>query len=250
MRKAITDELKRRGKEAVFKLIFGAVFGVISLLYITYHPKFSVADHIERLIQEAAGANVHITQFEMLPHAGGASIERLAVQNPQGFSRNDAMELHGIGVKFDPASLRTGHLVIQELTIRKAIYRYETSNRNENLRSLMRNAIAQVDRLYNAPPKLRDQVSMATDAAVGTAITINTLRILDGHIVLTNAARSQPDLLFPIPPLELWNVTRNRHGLSQQEAAAELAMVLIRHGSRAADAAFRQGLPRNARPAR
>jgi len=250
MRQTFSDEWERRKSELVFKVILSVIFGVFSLLYINYHPKFSVADHIKRLGQEATAANVHITQLEMLAHAGGASIERLAVQNPQGFSRNDAMELHGISVKFDPASLRTGHLVIQELTIRKAVYRYETGTGHDNLRTLMRNAISHVDRLYNAPPKLHDQVSMASDPVIATTVTIKSLRVLAGHVTFTSTAPSRPSVDIPIRPLEVQEATRNPRGLSQQETAAELAMVLLRHGSRAADAALRQGLPRIAQPTR
>ncbi|WP_430398957.1 hypothetical protein [Ferrovibrio sp.] len=250
LRKVAADEWKRRTQALPYALAIWFVILVISSLYISYHPKFGVADHIKRLLQEATGANIHITQFEMLAHAGGASIERLAVRNPQGFSRNDAMELNGISVKFDPASLRTGHLVIQELTIRKAVFSYETGTQHDNLRTLMRNAISHVDRLYNAPPKLHDQVSMASDPVIATTITIKTLRVLGGHVNFTSTTPSRPCVDIPIRPLEVQDAMRNPRGLSQQETAAELAMVLLRHGSRAADAALRQGLPRNAPPAR
>jgi hypothetical protein len=86
-----------------------------------------------------AHTKVELSGARLSPLTGSGTLTGLTVDNPTGWSQGPAFTLGRIHVKVVPTSLLGDHVIIEDLTIEKPVFTYETRILSSNIGDLLRN---------------------------------------------------------------------------------------------------------------
>jgi hypothetical protein len=130
------------------KRLLGIVVGGLAVLLVVVAGIFFfvlsnldgiVKDVIESQGSEVAGVPVTVTGVEIKPFDGRGAISGLTVGNPSGFKSDSAVELGGISVAIDTASVTQPVIVIEEISVDRPKVTYELAPGGNNIDAISAN---------------------------------------------------------------------------------------------------------------
>ena len=180
----------------------GGVYYVISNLDVI------VEGLIEKHGSAATQTEVRVAGVSINLGEADASISRLTVGNPEGFSGN-AIEMEDFAITLDAASLNTDVIVIEELLVRGARINVVQQANGNNIQTLLRN----LDSGGSSEPAESDEA--------GKKIIIDRF-VLEG----AGASLSAPDLdemrEVTLPTITLRDIGRRENGATGKQVAAQV----------------------------
>ena len=196
-------------------IVAGGVFA-----YLNYEN--GIRRGIEIAGSNALGTAVTVSGVSVSPFTGEGSIRGLTIANPEGFDAPYAIELGGLDVSINTASILSDVIEINLIQIDDAKITYETTVVRDNIRAL----------LANLPDSDAAPVVEANpDAPASTQVIIREFRMNNPQIDLHTRVASAP---VPLPDLVLTNIGENSSAVTVAEAArqilAALNQAIIREG--------------------
>ena len=169
---------------------------------------------VERFAPPITGTPVRLEVASLSPLSGSGTLSGLFVGNPKGWSGDKALYFGKIHVEVVPSSIFSSCIVINQLTIDKPEFVYETRVVASNIGDLLKN------------------ISGAAPAQAATAQPVDKegqpLKFIVKHFSLTNGkvtvGLGPTALTLPMPPVTLDDVGTREGGIS----SAELALAVMR----------------------
>jgi hypothetical protein len=214
------------------KLALGLGVGIVLLLVAAYVAATYFLGHIVVAGVNAFGPRLTQTKVALggatvSPFTGSGTLRDLAVANPRGWSGNDAFRLGHIHVDIVPSSLFGSHILIEEITIDRPEFLYETRLVSSNIKDLLK-SIEEFSRKKDAAqqPKAQDGQPIR--------IAVKKFRLTNGVARLGVGPAAVP---VPLPPIALDDLGTAEGGVTpDQLAGAVMRSVLASIASGTADA--------------
>lgn len=147
-------------------LIGGAFFYIDSI----------VKTGIEVVGSEVLGTGVTVDSVSISPLSGTGSIRGLTIENPEGFSADNIMELGEVRIALNVASLTSDVIEIAEVSVIGPVITYETKITTDNMRALMAN-------LPSTPAADGEVEDVSADAGKGLIIKEFNLNAAQVNVV-------------------------------------------------------------------
>lgn len=196
------------------KLALGLGLGVVVLLVAAYVGATYFLGHVVVAGVNAFGPRLTQTKVALggatvSPLTGSGTLRDLAVGNPKGWSDNDAFRLGRIHVDIVPSSLLGSHILIEEITIDRPEFHYETKLVSSNIKDLLRNIEEFSGRKDAAQqPKAKDGQPIK--------IAVRKFRLTNGVARLGVGPAAIP---VPLPPISLDNLGTAEGGVTPDQLA-------------------------------
>jgi hypothetical protein len=196
------------------KIALGLGLGLVVLLVAGYIAATYFLGHIVVAGVNAFGPRLTQTKVALggatvSPLTGSGTLRDLAVANPKGWSENDAFRLGHIHVDIVPSSLFGRHIVIEEITIDRPEFLYETKLVSSNVKELLKNIEAFAGRKDAAqPPQAQDGQPIR--------IEVKKFRLTNGVARLGVGPAAVP---VPLPPISLDNLGTAEGGVTPDQLA-------------------------------
>jgi hypothetical protein len=186
---------------AAFALLI-VIAGVAVYLYNSIDS--IVKNAIERSGTEITGTKVSVGSVDISLRSGRGTIRNLRVANPDGFSKNNAVEFGELTLDLDVGSLNRDPIVIQEIRVKAPLVNAEVDEKFATNVGIIRDHVQQY-RASAAEPAAGKQ-----DAGFEKHFVIRTFVIEEG-IVKGDATRARGEKReFELPPVQLSNVGGER----------------------------------------
>lgn len=174
------------------------------------------------------GTPVALEHVRLSPLSGSGSLTGLLVGNPPGWQSDRAFYLGHIHLDLEPLSLLGDAIVIEELTIDRAHFVYETKLVSSNIKDLL----GQIEKATGGP---------ATPGGEGTAqkFIVKKFSLTDSEVSLGVSVAA---IKLPLPPITLTDLGVKEGGVTAAElTGALMRSVLSDIGSATAQAAGQIG---------
>lgn len=166
------------------------------------------------------GVKVDVERVDISPFDGRGRISGLQLGNPAGFTTPRAARFGELRLALDPATLRSGVIVVRELAFESLDVTYERGNRGSNL-----DAIQQSIEAYARGPRARPAKGAQDAAGDKRRFVIERLSIRRARVLMTTRGLKGQGLTFDLPDVELRGVGGDG-GVTASEAAAIVASAL------------------------
>ena len=220
-------------KKQILKIILriaGIFFAVLILLVIFRDPLIRIAT--VRAGSYLTGTQVNLKRFSSTL-TGRVSIHGFSVGNPEGFTRNNAVDFQEITVDLDLGSLLTDEIRINEILIRGMNVNFETNFNKSNLGAIQENlSSAEQTDTNTAAEKTQEPQKKQPEAkksAKEQRVFIAKLTADNNSVSVTSSTINQVFTL-PLPPFNLTDIGGN----SIADTLNELTSLLINAISKAA----------------
>lgn len=123
----------------IFKYGLAILFGliIIGALIITYSIDSIVKSNIERVGTEMTGTAVTVQSVSISPYSGKGSISGFRVANPEGYSKEYALEIDEFSIHLELKSLFSNEVMIREIIITGPELYVEQKLPENNLTTIM-----------------------------------------------------------------------------------------------------------------
>jgi hypothetical protein len=173
-----------RGGTKVKRILLGiAALGLVAAIGATVWLYRSldglVAGAIEKYGSAALGTEVDVGFVEIRLREGQATIRKLTVANPEGFSKQDAMAFESLTVQIDPTSITGSPIVVPQIRLLGPSILFEVAQGGaSNVDTLRRNAQSY------APPSPAEQKEEApvTDSGEPVRLRVGVLQMADASV--------------------------------------------------------------------
>jgi hypothetical protein len=211
-------------------LIYGTL-GVLILaigLYITmqYFLGSIVKAGVNKFGPSITQTKVELQGANISPLSGDGTLTGLAVGNPQGWTPGDAFRLGKVHINLEPFSVFKDYIVINELTIEKPEFVYETKLVASNIGDLLKN-IEQSMGGNKGDAKTKDGKPIK--------LVVKKLVLKDGQVTLGVGGAA---MTMPMPPINLTDIGVKEGGVTP----AQLAFAIMRSVTSSVVAASTQAL--------
>lgn len=163
-----------------------------------------VKNAIERSGTEITGTKVSVGSVDISLRSGRGTIRDVRVENPEGFSDDDAFSIGEVTLVLDIGSLNRDPIVIQEIRVHEPVVKAEVDERLVTNVGVIRTHV-QNYRVSTAPPEAGKQ-----DAGYEKHFAIRSF-VMDEGLVSGDATRvGYGKREYKLPSLELSNVGGSR----------------------------------------
>lgn len=223
--------MKRKLLIAAMVLVL-VIAGVAIFLYNSIDPIVKAA--IERFGSDVTGTKVTVGSVDISLKTGRGTIRDLKVDNPEGFSSDDAFELGEITVDLDVASLNKDPIIIEEIRILAPAVRGELdAQARTNLGVLREHVLAYQDGSSKAPPAKQTNKQ---DSGYQKHFVIRQLFFDAGRMELdATAAGIAEEKTIDLPTLRVGDVGGER-GATPAALGKVIANAFLAHTTRAVKA--------------
>ncbi len=168
----------------VLVLAFGVVFFYVDSI---------VKNGIEVVGSEVLGTNVTVASVTISPLSGNGTIRGLTIQNPEGFTSENIMQLGEVTVALNISSLTSDVIEIYEISVIEPLITYETKITTDNMRAL----------LANLPSTSEDTAPADPENAAGKGIVIQEFNLNGAQVNLVASIIEQS---FTLADINLTNI--------------------------------------------
>lgn len=108
-------------------------------LWFTYTIDSIVSSNIEQIGSEMTGTSVTVESVSISPFSGNGTIEGFRVANPDGYSRDHAVEMESFSIELEPLTLFSDEIIVNRIDISGASIYVEQKLPENNIREIMEN---------------------------------------------------------------------------------------------------------------
>jgi hypothetical protein len=182
---------------------------------------------VKRIIEDAGsnalGTHVALNSAEINLAQAKAALTGLTIANPRGFNERNALNLGGIEVVLDPATVTGDELVILSVIIDQAALTFEQIGSNNNLQALMNNLNSSID-----------SGSTANDSTDGEILIVIEELQLNGASMTIVADQVSKPLSVTLPDITVRNIGRRGAGVTPDQAAEAIIQPILKQAQAAA----------------
>lgn len=191
--------------------VTGIVIGVVAI-----HLYFGaiVKNGVEFFTAKYLGLQTTIGDVDISFLSGTATIEDLAIKNPQGFSKNNAFYLKEFKIKLDLSTISKNIIRIDHILVRNPVVGFEKSRGISNLAAIHE----RVER-FSGGQKRRTASSSSSSKK---KVVIKHFKMWDGE-VMANLHGVKLDV--PIPNIEMYDIGAE-NGQNGMDAAKAAKLIL------------------------
>lgn len=122
------------------KLLLSLVFIVVVVFAAAFFYIDSIVKSgIETVGSKVLGTGVSVSSVSISPLSGSGTIRGLIIENPEGFTADNIMQLGEVSVSLNLASLMSDVIEITEISVIEPVITYETKITTDNIRALLAN---------------------------------------------------------------------------------------------------------------
>lgn len=196
------------------KVIFISLGVIVVIVAAAAYFMFSNLDSIVKgLIEEfgskAAGTKVQVGEVDISLSKGKATIKKLTVANPPGYSSNPAIALGQISIDIDTS---TG--VVKEIYTSEANINLEQKGETSNIQELKKNVEKETSP-KDAKKEGQKQTPEEKPKSEGTEIKINLVRIENTQVIITSS-EGKKEAEVKIKSIELRNLKGTPEAVAEQ----------------------------------
>ena len=213
----------------------GVVVVVGALAIVAYRSGGSLlARAIESYGSRALGAPVAVDGVELLATEGRITLRGVRVQNPPGFSAEEAFGFDEVTVQVDPSTLLGDLVIVREILVRAPRARLEVlASGDSNVDRLRANAGRAGASGGSADAPSVAAEAGADDASADVRVRVDRVRVQDGRMVADLTAFGEDERTVNLPPLEIPKIG-GAEGVRPDQLAAAAAQAWMRHLQRSA----------------
>ena len=173
------------------------LLSLVLVVVVVFAAAFFYLDSIVKTGIEAEGSDVlgtsvSVSSVSISPLSGSGTIRGLTIENPEGFTEDNIMQLGEVTVSLNLSSLLGDIIEIYEISVIEPVITYETKITTDNIRALLAN-------LPSTPGAANEDV--AVDAGKGFIIREFNLR--DAQVNLIASIIEQSVVLGDIQLLDI-----------------------------------------------
>jgi hypothetical protein len=172
-----------------------------------------VVKGVNRLGPQLTQTKVTLAGANISPFSGSGTLHSLHVGNPRGWKSEEAFSFEEIHIEVLPRSLLGHHIVVNDLTIDRPVFVYETKVMSSNISDLLDNISG------NSSSGKVD--SEATKSGEPIKYEIKHFRVTNGRVILGVGPAA---LKIPMPPIDITNIGTSQGGIP----ASQIAVALMR----------------------
>lgn len=219
------------------KIGLGAVAVFVLLVAIVIWQLFAnlndiIRAAIETVGSEVTGTEVVVSDVDISLEEGRGTLSGFEVENPRGFSADNAFQFETISVQLDTSTIFDEVVVINEVIVRKPLITYELAGDSDNLNTLkadtQRNA-EQISREAGGDP------AAAGETEGGRKFIIERIYLTDGQVRVRASDLTDRSLTVPLPDVELRDIGKDEGGADPAAVAGEVMTGLFDRVTRATD---------------
>ncbi|MFT4886678.1 MAG: hypothetical protein ACJAY7_001519 [Pseudohongiellaceae bacterium] len=175
------------------KLLLSLVVIVIAVFAAAFFYIDSIVKTgIEAVGSDVLGASVSVSSVSISPLSGSGTIRGLTIENPEGFTADNIMQLGEVTVSLNLSSLLSDVIEIYEISVIEPVITYETKITIDNIRALLAN-------LPSTPGPANEDV--AVDA--GKGLIVKEFNLKDAQVNLIASIIEQSVVLGDIQLLDI-----------------------------------------------
>ncbi|UUX48798.1 hypothetical protein NUH88_15465 [Nisaea acidiphila] len=185
---------------------------------------------IESQGTEVAGVPVSVSGVEIKPFDGRGAISGLKVGNPDGFKSDSAVELGGISVAIDTASVTEPVIVIREISVDRPKVTYELAPGGNNIDAIRSN----VEK--SAGDGSGGTVEPGESEAAGQKLVIELLTIRGGivRVAASTGLLGDQEIEGTLPDITLRDIGKDSGGATPEQIAEKVMAALTAAASQTA----------------
>lgn len=187
---------------------------------------------IETVGSEVTGTEVVVSDVDISLQDGRGTLRGFEVQNPQGFSADNAFQFGTISVQIDTSTLLDEVVVIREVTVDKPLITYELAGDSDNLNTLKSDTQRNAEQI--AGPSGTEPAA-AGETESGQKFIIERIYLTDGQVRVRATELTDRSLTVPLPDVELRDIGKEQGGADPAAMAGEVMNGLFDRVTRATD---------------
>jgi uncharacterized protein involved in outer membrane biogenesis len=213
-------------------LLYGGIAVVVLALGVYITMQFFLGSIVKAGVNKFGPAitqtKVQLEGAHISPLSGQGTLSDFTVGNPTGWSAANAFHLGTVHIDVEPASIFGDHIVINEVTIEKPEFTYETKIVASNISDLLNNI---------------EQATGGNRSAQPTAKNGKPIKIVIKHLVLRNgrvtlSVPGTAPINIPMPPIDMTDIGTAENGITP----AQVAVAVMRNVTTNVVAASTQAL--------
>ena len=199
--------------KTLFKVIFWIVLLLIVLAVVAYLCAGKLIQHFApEFISQVTQTETTLGDVDISLFSGRVGLNNLTIGNPAGFKNKNLLELGKITVDFDPKSVLTDKIVINNVQANGLNLALETTATGEsNIERLVKN-IEQSSASEETPASkeaAKTQPKPTTNGDKQTVV-IKDLTLDDSNVKLAFAASPVMGMTIPLPNIHINNIGENK----------------------------------------
>lgn len=178
-------------KSAKYILTGLATLLIAAFVVLTLSLDYLVTSGIETTGTEMTGTTVTVESVSLSPFSGQGTIERLRVQNPEGFDSEYAIVIQNFEIAVDVRSLLSDTVIVEEIRIAGPSISVIQKVPENNLRMLLKN--------------MESDAASESDSSM-PALVIRKLVVSEGSVTVTPNIGAQPSATVSMNRIEMQNL--------------------------------------------
>ena len=224
------------------KVIIGVTVGVVVLLAIGLVVLFMNLDSLVKKGVETVGpqltkTEVRLEGVSLSPFSGSGQLKGVFIGNPQGYKTASAFKMGAVKLAVKPASLTSGTIVVDEVTIQGPEITFEgTPSGANNLSKILQNIEAATGGKSATPGK----PAAPAEKGAEKKFCVKELVFTGGKIHLSITLLGGKQYTVPLPELRVQNIGTPENGVTAAEMAQQIMKPLLVAVTKAAGEAATQ----------
>lgn len=217
------------GLAVVLAIVTGAIFALMSNLGAV------VETVVEGVGSRVTATAVTLGRADVAPAKGRASLEKLAVANPEGFRTPNAFTVGEIEVELDPASVADTVVVIRQIVVAAPQVTYEFGANGTNIDIIRKNAEAFATALSSGSASSQPaQGEQGEQGEPSAKVIIENLIMKDGQVTVHSGLLANNDLTAALPLIHLKDIGKASGGANAAQVAEIVIAALTKAATKAA----------------
>ncbi|MBQ9432554.1 MAG: AsmA family protein [Kiritimatiellae bacterium] len=170
--------------------------------------------------EKVVGVPIKVGNVSMNPFNGSFSMSKVSVGNPQGYSTNACFAVDHMSVKMKMASLFSDTIVIDDITIKDPLIRYESKGGKSNFDAFTSGS---------KPKTTTDETGKETPKSdeSGKKVVINHFKLSGAQVQFSSPLTMGAAVPVPTPDIELNGIGAKNGGITAVEAIKEIVSSVV-----------------------
>ena len=212
----------------MIKFLFKLILLVVVLVLIAaggvyYYAGTIIKTAVEKYAPQVTQTAVKLDSIDLSLLQGKISLNGLSVANPKEYGAEKAFGLGGISVSFDPKSLLSDKIIINQIIIDKTAVDVEATYKDgkiiSNLTDIQKNVESFIAKNTSDTPKKAEQkpAETSTESASSKQVVIRDLQINNSELTVGVLKKT---LTLPLPDIHQKNIGEKGKQMSWQDSVA------------------------------
>ncbi len=188
----------------------GLIVVIAAYIGVAYFLGSMVKAGVNNFAPKLTQSKVELAGAKLSPLTGSGTLSGLTVANPAGWSEGNAFSLGAVHVDVEPMSIFGDHIVINEISIDRPVFNYETKIVSSNIKDLLEN-IQEFTGSGAKPAETKDGKPIK--------FVVKKISLTNAQATLGAGGAALP---IPLPPVTMENIGVAAGGITADQLAGEI----------------------------